>query len=283
MSSELVPGDIYLPQGEVMCDSLILQGEVFVNEANLTGESIPIAKFATTSILSTFESYTWLNEGSQILESSEKVRAIVINTGFTTKRGRIIRHIQTRKYDSLQIYRTALIFVCESALVSCVAFGLYVGLANSYGIEISEVFRLIMFFDILSVFVPAFLPIFFNMNYSYSLARLRFQDILGTTTEKTVDSALLKVMCFDKTGTLTEEKMEIEKLLCVENDKINHNNLKESVFEEKEKYKKILNLLSTCHLVRKIEDKLLGDPIDCEIFRFSRCKFKEKSSIQAIA
>jgi P-type E1-E2 ATPase len=40
-----VPGDIYEPANEVPCDSIIIKGELFVDEVNLTGENVPIAKF----------------------------------------------------------------------------------------------------------------------------------------------------------------------------------------------------------------------------------------------
>lgn len=42
---DLVPGDLIDPEGEMPCDCLLTEGDIFVNEASLTGESIPIAKF----------------------------------------------------------------------------------------------------------------------------------------------------------------------------------------------------------------------------------------------
>jgi len=51
----LVPGDVVLPQkgDEISYDGILMQGEVFVNEASLTGESIPIGKFSSQDLLST--------------------------------------------------------------------------------------------------------------------------------------------------------------------------------------------------------------------------------------
>lgn len=43
---DLVPGDIIDPEGEVPCDCIVMKGDIYVNEASLTGEDIPIAKFA---------------------------------------------------------------------------------------------------------------------------------------------------------------------------------------------------------------------------------------------
>lgn len=43
-SVELVPGDLIIPDGEIMCDCILVRDEVYVNEASLTGESLPIGK-----------------------------------------------------------------------------------------------------------------------------------------------------------------------------------------------------------------------------------------------
>jgi len=41
---DMVPGDVYkvVDDMSVPCDCILLQGEVYMNEASLTGESIPI-------------------------------------------------------------------------------------------------------------------------------------------------------------------------------------------------------------------------------------------------
>lgn len=46
----LVPGDIIDPVGEIMCDCIVVKGEIYVNEASLTGESMPIGKFPAAKI-----------------------------------------------------------------------------------------------------------------------------------------------------------------------------------------------------------------------------------------
>lgn len=45
-SKELMPGDIFFVQNnsKVSCDSIIIEGQCTMNEAILTGESIPVNK-----------------------------------------------------------------------------------------------------------------------------------------------------------------------------------------------------------------------------------------------
>lgn len=45
-SEELVPGDIIkVPEGKVLpCDLILLSGSAIINEALLTGESVPVIK-----------------------------------------------------------------------------------------------------------------------------------------------------------------------------------------------------------------------------------------------
>jgi P-type E1-E2 ATPase len=92
----LVPGDVFEPKDEIPCDALMLKGDVYVNEANLTGESYPIGKFPVNNFSSIAQNNRWLFEGSTVLEARVGTLALVINVGYQTHRGRIIRRILTR-------------------------------------------------------------------------------------------------------------------------------------------------------------------------------------------
>lgn len=75
----------------------MLNGDIYVNEANLTGESYPIGKFKIKSVEGIKQTNAWLYEGSQVLETREgSTYALVVQTNFTTTRGRIIRRILYR-------------------------------------------------------------------------------------------------------------------------------------------------------------------------------------------
>lgn len=102
-SNELVPGDIVkVPEGLVLpCDMILLTGTCIVNEAILTGESIPVIK---SYLPATKDRYT-VNEsskytlfgGTSVIQTrgGDKgyVLGLVTNTGFLTTKGALVRDI----------------------------------------------------------------------------------------------------------------------------------------------------------------------------------------------
>jgi cation-transporting ATPase 13A3/4/5 len=90
---DIVPGDLYEPREEVPCDSIVVKGELFVDEVNLTGENVPIAKFKLIDDGKHSEKSHWLFEGSKVETMKEHTLALAVNVGYTSQRGRIIRKI----------------------------------------------------------------------------------------------------------------------------------------------------------------------------------------------
>ena len=103
-SAELLPGDIVeVPQGKALpCDLILLTGTVIVNEAMLTGESIPVMKaglpLLSDEIYNEKESTRFiLYGGTSVIQTrplgDEPVLAMVKCTGFLTAKGGLIRDI----------------------------------------------------------------------------------------------------------------------------------------------------------------------------------------------
>lgn len=93
---DLVCGDIFLPSGEVPCDSILLKGELFIDESGLTGESVPIPKFRLTDHSKILSKSHWIYEGSKVKTIKEGTLALAVDIGFGSQRGRIIRKILTK-------------------------------------------------------------------------------------------------------------------------------------------------------------------------------------------
>lgn len=66
---DLVPGDVVIPakNEEISYDGILIAGEIFVNEASLTGESIPVGKFPAQNLDQTKKETAWIVEGSKVL------------------------------------------------------------------------------------------------------------------------------------------------------------------------------------------------------------------------
>lgn len=92
-SLDLVPGDVIeVPEGKMLpCDLILLSGSVIVNEAILTGESIPVIKASLPAVSN--ETYSselskkhTLYGGTHVIKTkpvgNEPVYALVAKTGF---------------------------------------------------------------------------------------------------------------------------------------------------------------------------------------------------------
>jgi len=124
-SESIVPGDVIAIKNMSMmqCDAVLLNGNVIVNESMLTGESVPVTKTAlsassrgaSVSLGASMSADHFkpladdvkLNikehsrhiifSGTQVIQTrfyeNEKIRAVVLRTGFNTTKGELIRAI----------------------------------------------------------------------------------------------------------------------------------------------------------------------------------------------
>lgn len=92
-NAEIVPGDIYQVEDIIPCDSVVLRGDIMVNEVNFTGENLPILKCPIEDTAQLDETAHWIYEGSELLKTKEGSLAMAVHTGYTSHRGQIIRKI----------------------------------------------------------------------------------------------------------------------------------------------------------------------------------------------
>lgn len=204
-STELVPGDMFEPDEVIPCDCILLRGEIYVNEASLTGENIPIGKFPPISMEKITEDSCWLFEGAKVLEMRGEPIMLVVHTGFITRKGRIFRKILNNTPGTPEFFASGIKFLgIMFATVYIIYFG-FLRYMLDHQFTVQMIYERAL--DIVGWSVPAALPIYFNLCYSLSLGRLRKHKIYGTEPQKTVVSGKVKTMCFDKTGTLTQNSM----------------------------------------------------------------------------
>ncbi|KAF8822471.1 E1-E2 ATPase subfamily protein [Cardiosporidium cionae] len=229
-AEELVIGDILLLGNSsiVPCDVLILQGQAAVDESSLTGESVPVQKYAIslpskyvcwdhqssrasllsagTHIVSQFGSLKALGvevDSCYQADVKGKMVGLAFRTGATTNRGVMLQSI----------------FAAKSLLVK-------------YGQQLPIVFLLLGAYALSCIIVQTFLLGKSSATFFYSLGTisqvtpiwisailyigqnvaaqrlLHDNRIYCLDTAKIAICGKVRVLCFDKTGTLTKQRME---------------------------------------------------------------------------
>ena len=185
-SNDLVPGDvIVVPEGASLpCDMILLSGSVIVNEAMLTGESIPVLKGSlpkgTGEIFSDKESEKHtLFGGTNIIQTrpqgDEPAWALVKNTGFLTKKGSLIRDILYPKEMKFKFYSDGLKFVGIMAMLAII--GSFCTFPAQMDLGVEKKVLINRFFDLITIIIPPALPAVMACGVVFAIRRLKSQSI----------------------------------------------------------------------------------------------------------
>ncbi|XP_049658900.1 probable cation-transporting ATPase 13A5 isoform X3 [Accipiter gentilis] len=137
-SCYLVPGDMFLLDGKKLslpCDAVLIDGSCIVNEGMLTGESIPVTKTPLPLVESPMPWKTHSMEdyrrhvlfcGTEVIQVKPTgrgpARAVVLQTGFNTAKGDLVRSILYPKPVNFKLYRDAFKFIVGLSVIGM--FGL---------------------------------------------------------------------------------------------------------------------------------------------------------------
>jgi cation-transporting P-type ATPase 13A2 len=240
-NSQIVPGDIYQIHQHIPCDSLVLSGDVMVNEVNFTGENLPIIK-SQIEDLSQFEDKAhWIFEGSEILKAKSGSLAMSVHTGYTSHRGQIIRKIVKHTVKEPEFTHHVLRFFVGAYLLAGLIYLVY--LAKLTTLAIREDTIVFLFFEIVSLAVPVGYIGVLNFFPGMSLIRLDLSAIYGKEPNKVYESAHIKTICFDKTGTLTNNSVEIADIY------VSRDHLFLKATDSFHKELLLQQLFATCHMI----------------------------------
>jgi len=229
---DVVPGDIvFLEAGNyVPADVRLLEAvNLRVEEASLTGESLPVQKSAATIVDKDIPLGDRKNTAFMgTLVSYGRGRGVVVSTGMRTQLGLIATMLQTveseetplqRRLDQLgktlsiaSLILVAIVFVV--ALINYTTIGLLfsdpLGYFANYAEAITEVFIIAVSLAIAAV--PEGLPAVVTISLALGMREMirRHALIRKLSSVETLGSAT--VICSDKTGTLTQNEMTVTRL-----------------------------------------------------------------------
>lgn len=286
-SRYVVPGDLVkVPEKtQLPCDLILLKGSCLMDEGMLTGESQPILKENLPKHSGPYvdDKKYLLISGTKALTCRGDCIALVVSTGFHTKKGELVRAILFPKPNRFKFYSDSIKFIGFLTLVALFGF-----LISLHSLISQKVGNLGLFFcsaDLITIAVPPALPLAMSAGTAFAISRLKSKGISCISPPAVNSSGRVSIICFDKTGTLTEDSMKLKgvwdsKTLTVQE---NLNSCSETLQES----------LAACQSLIKLNNILTGDPQEVAIFEHldwdfiesddCRCKLvKESTEIKIV-
>ncbi len=213
-SSEIVPGDIVdLYSGTIIPGDirLIYSKDLFINQAMLTGESLPVEKHVLDKDITEKNIIEFCNLcffGTSV--ESGMATAIVINTGKNTYLGSIAFDMDSTEHVSdfnKELKRFVILIMKFMAVMVPAVF-----LLN--GFFKADWLQAFLFAVAVAVgMAPEMIPTIVAVNLSKGALALSKSKIIVKHLDSIENLGVMDILCTDKTGTLTEGKIVLEKYL----------------------------------------------------------------------
>ncbi|XP_074860637.1 putative cation-transporting ATPase 13A5 [Carettochelys insculpta] len=288
-SRYLVPGDILVLEGKkhsLPCDAILIDGSCVVDEGMLTGESIPVTKTPLPHMENTKPWKTHSAEdyrrhilfcGTEVIQTKPTgkgpVRAVVLQTGFSTAKGDLVRSILYPKPVNFRLYRDAFRFIIALTLIGMLGliYAVCVYVQHKKSVTETVVMALLLF----SGSVPPAIPAALTTGIVYAQKRLKNKRIFCISPQRINICGQINLVCFDKTGTLTEDGLDLWSLIPSE----------ESCFQNVHNFASgaplpwglLCGAMASCHSLLILDETTQGDPLDRKMFE-GTCWVMEDSS-----
>jgi magnesium-transporting ATPase (P-type) len=211
-SSEVVPGDILiLAEGDnIPADARVLEEYgLRVNNANLTGEGIPVRKISDPSVLTDISELDRPNlifAGTSI--ASGTGQAVITTTGMSTQFGRIAHLTQTIAEEPTPFQKELNQLSRITAWVG-LGIGTLVILVGYFSLQFPFKEITLMSLGIVVAVIPEGLVATLTLSLAAAVQRLVRQGVLVKKLSTVEKLGQVSVICTDKSGTLTQNQMTV--------------------------------------------------------------------------
>lgn len=211
---ELVPGDVIrLTAGDLVpADARLLQTvDLHIQQAALTGESLPVAKMAEIAEWSGHnlaERQNGVFLGTSVVSGT--ATAVITTTGRRTAFGDIVERLRHRPPETefeRGIRRFA--FLIMETVFFLVLFVFFIGVLRRH-----DLFESVLFAIALAVgLTPEFLPMITTVTLGRGAAHMARRKVIVKHLESIQNFGSIDVLCSDKTGTLTGGALSLDQAL----------------------------------------------------------------------
>ena len=210
---DLVPGDVFLLRAgdKVPADSRLFESvNLQIEEAPLTGESVPIEKHAApiNGELTIGDRKNMVYAGTAATYG--RGRAVVVATGMNTEFGKIARMIQTIEAGKTPMQENLNRLGHVLARAAFVIVALIVALGLFRGTPFIEM--LIFGIALAVAVVPEALPAVVTISLALGVQRMVKRNALIRRLPAVETLGSTSVICSDKTGTLTKDEMTVRRI-----------------------------------------------------------------------
>jgi len=214
-SADLVPGDVVLLEegDKIPADlRLLVTRDLEVEEAALTGESMPVAKDASIVLdpaTALADRVNMAFMGTQV--SRGRGRGVVCNSGMHTELGSIagmlaqVEEEQTPLKEQLERFGKQIVLGCIAISAIVFVFGWLVG-----GYHPREMFLVAVALAVAAI--PEGLPAITTITLALGTSRMAKRNALVRRLPAVETLGCAQVVCTDKTGTLTQNAMTVRRL-----------------------------------------------------------------------
>lgn len=210
---EVVPGDIIILQegAKIPADArIIISNNLTVDEAALTGESLPVQKqveVLKTENLPTAEQKNMIFKGTHIIAGSGQ--AIVVATGLNTVLGKISKEIAVIDTEiplktNIRDLSRLIIITVFSICFSLFFLGIFLGHS------VKEMFTTVVSLSV--SIIPEGLPIVMTLVLATGVWRMSKRNALVKKLMAVEALGQTTIIAVDKTGTITKNEISLQKL-----------------------------------------------------------------------
>jgi Ca2+-transporting ATPase len=274
-AAQIVPGDVViLEAGNIVPADmrLIETAQLKVEEAALTGESVPVEKQVRAiegDDVSLGDRTNMVYKGTII--SYGRARGIVVGTGMKTELGKIATMLQEEEEVRTPLQRRLAVFSKKLAIAVLAICAIVFGMGIARGEEV--LLMLLTAISLAVAAIPEALPAVITVSLALGARKMVRKNALVRKLPAVETLGSVTYICSDKTGTLTLNRMTVEEVWT-------GNGTCRADERDLEACSDLMNALALSNDAEEGTEGVVGDPTEVALYAVAKAHGFDKKDLQ---